>query len=45
MWEKMTTYIRKVVLEVCGAIKGSGCKVKDTWWWNEKFQMAIKEKK
>ena len=25
--------------------KGSGCNSKDTWWWNEDVQKAIKEKK
>ena len=35
----------KVASEVCGVTKGSGGKAKDTWWWNEKVQRAIKEKK
>ena len=37
--------IRKVASEVCGVTKGSGGKAKDTWWWNEEVQRAIKEKK
>jgi hypothetical protein len=41
----MATCIRKVVSEVYGATKGSGGEAKDTWWWNEEVQMAIKEKK
>ena len=45
MWEKMTTNIRKVASEVCGVTKGSGGEAKDTWWWNEEVQRAIKEKK
>ena len=45
MWEKMTTNIRKVVSEVCGVTKENGDEAKDTWWWNEKVQRAIKEKK
>ena len=45
MWEKMATNIRKVASEVCGVTKGSGGEAKDTWWWNEKVQRAIKEKK
>ena len=45
MWEKMATNIRKVTSEVCGVTKGSGGEAKDTWWWNEKVQRAIKEKK
>ena len=30
MWEKMTTNIRKVVLELCGVTKESGGEAKDT---------------
>ena len=30
---------------MCGITKGSIGEVKDTWWWNEKVQRAIKEKK
>ena len=37
--------IRKVASEVCGVTKGSSGEAKDTWWWNEKVQIAIKEKK
>jgi hypothetical protein len=29
---------------VCGATKGSGGEAKDTWWWSEEVQRAIKEK-
>jgi hypothetical protein len=45
MWVKMATYIRKVVSEVFGVTKGSGGESKDTWWWTEDVQKAIKEKK
>ena len=45
MWDKMATNIRKVASEVCGVTKGSGGEAKDTWWWNEEVQRAIKEKK
>ena len=45
MWEKMATNIRKVASEVCGVTKGSGGEAKDTWWWNEEVQRAIKEGK
>ena len=41
----MATNIRKVALEVCGVTKGSGREDKDTWWWNEEVQRAIKEMK
>ena len=45
MWEKMTTCVRKVASKILGVTKGSGCDSKDTWWWNEDVQKAIKEKK
>ena len=45
MWEKMATCIRKVTAEVLGVTKGSGCDLKDAWWWNKDVQKAIKEKK
>jgi hypothetical protein len=45
MWMKMATYIRKVASEEFGVIKGGKRKTKETWWWNEKVQKAIMEKK
>jgi hypothetical protein len=45
MWEKMATCVRKIASEVLGVTKGGGCDSKDTWWWNEDVQKAIKEKK
>jgi hypothetical protein len=45
MWMKMSTCIRKVALEEFGVIKGDKRETKETWWWNEKVQNAIKEKK
>ena len=30
---------------MCGVTKRSGGEAKDTWWWNEEVQRAIKEKK
>jgi hypothetical protein len=45
MWEKMATCIRKVAAELLGVTKGSGCDLKDSWWWNEDVQKDIKEKK
>ena len=44
MWEKMATCVHNVASEVLGVTKGSGCDSKDTWWWNEDVQKAIKEK-
>jgi hypothetical protein len=43
MW--MSTCIRKVASEEFGVIKGDKREVKETWWWNEKVQKTIKEKK
>jgi hypothetical protein len=45
LWEKMATCLQKVVSEVLGVTKGSGCEPKYTWWWNEDVQSTIKEKK
>ena len=30
---------------MCGVTKERGREAKDTWWWNEEDQRAIKEKK
>jgi hypothetical protein len=45
MWMKMSTYIRKVASEEFRVTKGGKRETKETWWWNEKVQNAIKEKK
>jgi hypothetical protein len=45
MWMKMSTCIRKVASEEFGVNKGGKRETKETWWWNEKVQNAIKEKK
>jgi hypothetical protein len=45
MWMWMTTCIRKVASEEFGVTKGGKREDKETWWWNEKVQKAIKEKK
>jgi hypothetical protein len=45
IWAKMATCIRKVASEVFGMTKGSRGEPKNTWWWNENVQKAIKEKK
>jgi hypothetical protein len=34
-----------VASEEFGMTKGGKCEVKETWWWNEMVQKAIKEKK
>jgi hypothetical protein len=45
MWMRMTTVIRKVASKEFRVTKGGKCEAKETWWWNEKVQKAIKEKK
>jgi hypothetical protein len=45
MWMGMTTCIKKVASEEFGVTKGGKREAKETWWWNEKVQKAIKEKK
>jgi hypothetical protein len=45
MWIGMVTCIRKVASEEFGVTKGGKRETKETWWWNEKVQKAIKEKK
>jgi hypothetical protein len=42
---KMITCIRKVALEEFRVGKEGKCETKEIWWWNEKMQKAIKEKK
>jgi hypothetical protein len=41
----MSTCIRKVASEEFGVTEGGKHETKETWWWNEKVQNAIKEKK
>ncbi|PWZ36874.1 Craniofacial development protein 2 [Zea mays] len=45
MWRKMATCIRKIASEEFGLSQRNRREVKDTWWWNEDVQKAIKEKK
>jgi hypothetical protein len=45
MWMKMSTCTRKVASEKFVVIKAGKCETKETWWWNDKVQNAIKEKK
>ncbi|PWZ30868.1 Coiled-coil domain-containing protein SCD2 [Zea mays] len=45
MWRKMAVCIRKIASEEFGLSQGNRREVKDTWWWNEDVQKAIKEKK
>jgi hypothetical protein len=45
MWMKMATCIRKMASEEYRVTKGGKREAKKTWWWNEKVQKVIKEKK
>jgi hypothetical protein len=45
MWIKMSTCIKNVASEEFGVTKGGKRETKETWWWNEKVQNAIKKKK
>ena len=44
MWLKMAICVRKVASEVFGVSRGDKQEGKDTWWWNDEVQRAIKEK-
>lgn len=44
MLVKMATCIQRVAREVFGVTKGKKHEAKDTWWWNQDVQKAIKEK-
>lgn len=45
MWGEMASYIKRVALEEVGESKGGNYPSKDTWWWNEEVQKAIRSKK
>jgi hypothetical protein len=45
MWMKITTCIRKVASKEFGVTKGGKHETKETRWWNENVQKAIKERK
>ena len=43
MWLKTATFVWKMALEVFGVSRGGKQEGKDTWWWNDEVQRAIKE--
>ena len=46
MWGSVAREVRKVCSEVLGVSKGGKTMInKDTWWWQESVQSALKEKK
>ncbi|CAH0724159.1 unnamed protein product, partial [Brenthis ino] len=44
-WNEMANYIREIAREVFGETKGKGTIDRDTWWWSEEVQRALKEKR
>ena len=44
-WNEMKNILPKVAMEVCGMTGGRMHQDRETWWWNEAVQGAIKEKK
>ncbi|KAK9148382.1 hypothetical protein Scep_007139 [Stephania cephalantha] len=45
MWLEVSSCIRRVGSNVLGISKGLGPPKKETWWWNEDVQRAIKTKR
>ena len=45
IWDKVTKCIKNVAKEVLGESKEKEPLEKETWWWNEKVQAAIKLKR
>ena len=45
IWDAMASCIRKVAKEVLGESRGKGPPGKETWWWSEEVQKAIRTKR
>ena len=45
MWDAMASCIRKVANEVLRESRGKGLPLKETWWWSEEVQKAIRTKR
>jgi len=45
MWYELATRIWNMAVEVFGVTRGNRREPKETWWWNEDVQKAIKEKR
>ena len=43
-WQRVSDLLRKTG-EVCGCSKGKRKEGKETWWWNEETEKAVKNKK
>ena len=44
-WQRVSDLLRKTGEEVCGRSKGKRKEGKETWWWNEETEKAVKNKK
>ena len=44
IWEDMKEILVPAATEVCGRTSGKPKQEKETWWWNQEVQVAIKEK-
>ena len=44
-WDKTAEMLRKTAETVLGVTFGKRKGDRETWWWNEKLQKSIKEKK
>ena len=43
-WQQMKNLMTGTAKDVCGMSKGP-CRHKETWWWNEEVDEAVREKK
>ena len=43
-WQQMKNMMTETAQDICGMSKHP-CRHKETWWWNEEFAEAIREKK
>ena len=41
-WDSMRVALLEVAREVCGETRGRGHRERETWWWNEEVQEAIR---
>ena len=44
-WNSLVECATEAGIKVCGEMKGKRGRERETWWWNEAVQRAVKEKK
>ena len=44
-WKKFQNSLLQAGKEICGMTSGKARRERETWWWNDRVQHAIKEKK